>query len=82
AEKVLGITQIRAQMQCDEQFLQIDKEAQQYKKMIYSLSTIRNTDDNIQIFDEVIILPLNVSNNEIENDEEYETLDNKITNDW
>ncbi|CAG8594760.1 16239_t:CDS:1 [Funneliformis mosseae] len=50
--------------------------------MISSLSTIRNTDDNIQIFNEDIILSLNVSNNEIENDEEYKTLGNKITNDW
>ncbi|CAG8601576.1 9083_t:CDS:1, partial [Funneliformis mosseae] len=46
------------------------------------LSTIRNTDDDIQIFDEDIILPFNISDNEIENDEEYETLGNKITNDW
>ncbi|CAG8639291.1 3210_t:CDS:1 [Funneliformis mosseae] len=50
--------------------------------MISSLSTIRNTDDDIQIFDENIILLLNVSDNEIENDEEYETLGNKITNNW
>ena len=78
------MSQIRAQMQRDEQFLQIDKEAQQYKKMLSNLSSVNNIEDDIQIFDNDEFIP-NVSDTEIENDEESDnslTGNMKITDNW
>ena len=78
------MSQIRAQMQRDEQFLQIDKEAQQYKKMLSNLSSVNNIEDDIQIFDNDEFIP-NVSDTEIENDKESDnslTGNMKITDNW
>ncbi len=78
------MSQIRAQMQRNEQFLQIDKEAQQYKKMLSSLSSVNNIEDDIQIFDNDEFIS-NVSDTEIENDEGSDnslTGNIKITDNW